>query len=307
MNSNDQPLEYMKRTRYYYHTLGYDEPYEWAHHEDIPFAALQKPLAECSVAIVTTAAPYLEDAGDQGPGAPYNSAAKFFSVYAQPIQPMPDLRISHVAIDRDHTTAVDMGSYFPLAALQQAEQNNKIGRIADRFFGLPTNRSKRTTLDTDCQQLLSYCKEDNVDVVLLLPNCPVCHQSVSLAARTLESAGIPTVVMGCAKDIVEHAGVPRFLFSDFPLGNSAGRPNDTASQYDSVNMALELAASATEPGTTVQSPYQWNGELGWKDDYSNPDRLSTSEIQRRRKAFDDAKAAAKLRQKSSSNLAFHSN
>ena len=34
--------------------------------------------------------------------------------------------------------------------------------------------------------------------------------------------------MGCAKDIVEQAGVPRFLFSDFPLGNPAGKPKDTA-------------------------------------------------------------------------------
>jgi len=49
---------------------------------------------------------------------------------------------------------------------------------------------------------------------------------VSLIARHLEANGIPTVVMGCAKDIVERVGVPRFLFSDFPLGNAAGRPND---------------------------------------------------------------------------------
>jgi len=58
----------------------------------------------------------------------------------------------------------------------------------------------------------------------------VCHQTVSLAARHLEANGISTVIMGCAKDIVEHCGVPRFLFSDFPLGNSAGRPFDVESQ-----------------------------------------------------------------------------
>jgi hypothetical protein len=36
---------------------------------------------------------------------------------------------------------------------------------------------------------------------------------VSLVARHLEADGLPTVIMGCAKDIVEHCGVPRFLFS----------------------------------------------------------------------------------------------
>ena len=66
----------------------------------------------------------------------------------------------------------------------------------------------------------------------------MCHQTVSLAARHLEDNGIPTVIMGCAKDIVEHAGVPRFVFSDFPLGNSAGRPFDVESQRQTLELAL---------------------------------------------------------------------
>ena len=77
---------------------------------------------------------------------------------------------------------------------------------------------------------------------MLVPNCPVCHQTVSLVARHLEANGIATVIMGCAKDIVEHAAVPRFLFSDFPLGNSAGKPHDVASQA----LTLELALSVLE-------------------------------------------------------------
>ena len=52
----------------------------------------------------------------------------------------------------------------------------------------------------------------------------------SSVARHLEANGIPTVIMGCAKDIIEHAAVARFLFSDFPLGNSAGKPHDVESQ-----------------------------------------------------------------------------
>jgi hypothetical protein len=49
---------------------------------------------------------------------------------------------------------------------------------------------------------------------------------VSFAARALEDAGIATVVMGCARDIVERAACARFVFSDFPLGNAAGTPHD---------------------------------------------------------------------------------
>jgi hypothetical protein len=130
-------------------------------------------------------------------------------------------------------------------------------------------------------------------MVLLVPNCPVCHQSVSLAARTLESSGIATAVMGCSKDIVEHVGVPRLLFSDFPLGNAAGRPRDVASQALPLELALQLLERAPAPSTTVQSPLRWSDSADWKLDYCNVQRLSADELQRRRSAFDAGKAQAK--------------
>jgi len=98
---------------------------------------------------------------------------------------------------------------------------------------------------------------------------------VSLAARHLEANGIPTVIMGCAKDIVEYAGVARFLFSDFPLGNPAGRPNDPASQAFTLELALRVLETAPGPRTTVQSPLRWSDNPDWKLDYSNVVRLSS--------------------------------
>jgi hypothetical protein len=120
----------------------------------------------------------------------------------------------------------------------------------------------------------------------------VCHQTVGLVARHLEAHGIPTVIMGCAKDIVEHCGVPRFLFSDLPLGNSAGKPGDVESQRTTLELALRLLESAPGPRTTMQSPLRWSADAAWKRDYSNIDRLSADELARRRQAFDAQKAIA---------------
>jgi D-proline reductase (dithiol) PrdB len=116
---------------------------------------------------------------------------------------------------------------------------------------------------------------------------------VSLAAHHLEANGIPTVIMGCAKDIVEHVGVPRFLFSDFPLGNPAGRPNDPESQEFTLELALRVLESAPAPRTTVQSPLRWSADPAWKSDFSNIARLSPEEIARRRAEFDRQKEIAK--------------
>jgi hypothetical protein len=292
--AHDVPIPYLQRTRDYYQALGYGAPYEWAHYAEAPFHHLSKPLSDCRIALITTAAPYQPGKGDQGPGAPYNAAAKFYTVYSGDSAHDHDLRISHIAIDRAHTTAEDPAVYFPLQALRQCATSGRIGALAPRFHGAPTNRSHRVTLEIDGSEIVARCAADHVDAAILVPNCPVCHQTVSLTARLLEESGICTVVMGCAKDIVEHVGVPRFLFSDFPLGNSAGRPKDRESQAFTLELALRVLESAPAPRTTVQSPLRWSASPDWKLDYCNIARLTPEEITRRRAEFDAAKSKARL-------------
>lgn len=288
----NQPIAYLERIRDYYLALGYETPYRWARFDDVPFCRPVKPPGEMTLAIITTAAPYQPGKGDQGPWAAYNGRAKFFSVYSMASETEPDLRISHVAIDRKHCSAEDQGTYFPLRALKFLQDNGEIGAVAGRFHGLPTNRSRRKTVEIDCAQIVSRCLEDQVDGAVLVANCPVCHQSVALAARALETAGIATVIMGCARDIVERVGVPRFVFSDLPLGNAAGLPGDFKSQIDNARIAVGLLASATTCRTTLKSPLVWPGAGDWKVDYSNAALLSEQELAARRREFDKAKSDA---------------
>jgi hypothetical protein len=87
---------------------------------------------------------------------------------------------------------------------------------------------------------------------------------VSLVARHLEANGIPTVVLGCARDIVESVGVPRFVFTDFPLGNPCGRPFDAVMQREIVETGLRLLETAEAPAPTLVTPYVWSDDDGWK-------------------------------------------
>jgi len=289
---DDRPIPYIDRTRTWYLALGYDNPYRYAHFLEVPFQPLRKPLAECVVTLVTTAAPYQPGKGPQGPGAPMNGAVKFYVPYTGDTALDHDVRIAHLAIDRKHTAMEDSNCWFPLPLLRRFAQAGRL-RLAPRFHGAPTNRSQRHTLAADVPLIVQRCREDGVDAALLVPNCPVCHQTLSLVARGLEAAGIATVVMGCARDIVEHAGVPRFLFSDFPLGNGAGKPHDAASQERTLELALELLASARQPRTTVQSPIRWSDSCAWKLDYSNVERVAPEELARLRAEFDAVKVQAK--------------
>jgi len=112
---------------------------------------------------------------------------------------------------------------------------------------------------------------------------------VSLVARQIEEAGIPTVVIGSARDIVEECGVTRFVFTDLPLGNPMGPPENSDAQNHTLRLALSLLESADNPRTTVQSPIRWPTEE-WRDSYMLVDSqnraalLAEGEARRRAKA-----------------------
>lgn len=287
------PLRYIERTQSWYAALGYTEPYRYACFVDVPFQRLRQPLAQSRVALLTTAAPYRPELGAQGAGAPYNAAAKFYTVYSLPSDGDHDLRISHVAIDRAHLSD-DSGTWLPLPALRRARADGLIGAIAARLHGVPTNRSQRHTLTVDAPQVLARCREDGADAAVLVANCPVCHQTMSLTARHLEAHGIATVVMGAAKDIVEACGVPRLLFNDLPLGHAAGLPYDTASQDLVLRLALRLLEAAPAARCTVQSPLRWHGDDAWRDHYMNPARLTPEQLAREREAYRRSRELARV-------------
>ncbi len=116
----------------------------------------------------------------------------------------------------------------------------------------------------------------------------MCHQTVSLVARHLEENGIPTVVIGSARDIVEYCGVPRFVFTDFPLGNPSGLPWQADMQQAIVGMALDLLEQATAPRTTAVASFAWPGDPAWREVYNrvtpeNADALRALGDARRRK------------------------
>ncbi len=77
---------------------------------------------------------------------------------------------------------------------------------------------------------------------------------------------MPTVIMGSARDIVEHCRVPRFFFFDAPLGNPCGTPGDRAMQDRNVRAAVALFETAAASETTVSAGETW-GPDDWKGRY----------------------------------------
>ena len=116
---------------------------------------------------------------------------------------------------------------------------------------------------------------------------------MSLTARHLEAAGIPTVILGSALDVVEHCGVPRFLFTDFPLGNPCGKPFDGSMQEAIVVQGIDLLEHAEQPRTTERTPFRWSDDESWRDRYMEVRREDLAELARR----GEARRARRLHEK----------
>lgn len=285
-------VRYIDKTRDYYRGKGYANDYRWAHFDDVPFTALQKSLSECRVALISTSDISARDVEkDLGDGMAVNNGG----VYSLPSELPVDRLYSHShSYDRVATTLDDVDSFYPTTHLHDAVRAGRIGSLARRFHGLYNAYSQRVTRERDAVELVRRCKEDGVDVALLAPVCPVCHQTVSLASRALEEAGIATVVFCTARDIVEYCGVARLVHCDYPLGNPCGEPFDAAQQKEILEIGFKLLERAFVPRTAIQSPFAWSKGDKWKDlIFTDEQPFQTQEVEEKWKERKDAYKALK--------------
>jgi len=262
-------VSYIDKSREYYAAQGYDRPYRWPIPNERPaFTPLPGPLATLRLGLVTSAYPL----------PPRGEVAPVEVPYAQPVEPLPTTKFS-ADTNRDTSAAPanERESYLPLARLGEAAAAGRIASLSPRFYGAPFDYSQRRTTEQDAPAVVELLRADSVDVAMLVPHCPVCHQSLSLVARHVEAAGIPTVVVGSARDIVEEIGVPRFLFVDLPLGYPIGRPGDAAQQASICAQALDLLEAAGAPRTTVHADAEW-GDDAWRDEYMRVDETTRAAL-----------------------------
>ena len=259
MTVAEAPVQYMERTRHYYRALGYDNDYVWATFDDVPFNIPAKPLSELRIALITTASP-----------PDFDGIKRVWSGVVSP--PPEKLFTDNVAWDKESTHTNDLGSFLPIEAAFELIAEGLFTGLTPRFHGVPTEYSQQKTKTKDAPEILARVRLDGTDAAILCPLCPVCHQTVSLVARHLEANGIPTVIIGSALDVVEHCGVPRFYFTDFPLGNPCGHPWRRDMQREILRGALALFETAKAPRTTVKAPFAWNEEGAvWRARYGRVD------------------------------------
>jgi hypothetical protein len=157
-------VSYIDRTREFYAAQGYDKPYQWARNADVPFANLTKPLSECRVTLVTTASPFKAARASDGV---LRGRKEVWS--GDTSEPPERLFTGDLAWDKETTHTDDVESFLPIERLRAHLVAGRFGSLAARFHGVPTEYSHRRTIEIDAPEVLRRCREDEVDVALLVP------------------------------------------------------------------------------------------------------------------------------------------
>jgi len=157
-------VSYIDRTREFYGAQGYEKPYRWARFEDAPFAPLPRPLAECRATLVTTASPWR---GQTTRDLLVRGAKQVWS--GDTSAPPERLFTDDLSWDKRATHTDDVESFLPIRQLQAHAAEGRLGSVAERFHGVPTDYSQRRTVEQDAPEILERCRQDAVDVALLVP------------------------------------------------------------------------------------------------------------------------------------------
>lgn len=251
-----KPIDYMTAVNNKYQSQGFPE-YQWSVNDGAPLTALKKPLDQCRVAILTTCGASTLDA------APFDPDAR------------NDLRVDAIACDTpddrfqvhdnyyDHTdVSRDINCQFPLRRLEELQAAGMIGSVAPRHWSGFMGRIyiRKAVTNEAAPAFARELARDGVDVLVVVPACPLDHQTAGLVARVVEEAGIATVTVSTGRDITASVRPPRSVFVNFPMGNAFGCPFDVKQQRSILRDALALLDS-NEPGVLVDLPYDWGTEF----------------------------------------------
>ena len=150
-------VSYIDKSREFYLARGHANPYRWAHYENAPLAMLMKPLSECRIGLITTAALNEE-------------TAQIKEVYSSSTNPPPvAMYTDHRSWDKKATHTRDVESFLPVRRVSEFAADGRIASLSPRFYGAPTDFSQRRTIDEYAPSILDLCRADGVDAVLLVP------------------------------------------------------------------------------------------------------------------------------------------
>ncbi len=221
------------------------DSYPFVKNQRAPFSPARRALPMLNLALISSAGAYVDGTN------PFDTSASAgdFTFREIPSQiEAEDLRF--VARGYDPAAVMtDSNSLLPLARLFEFESNGIIGQLNPVFWSFAGFIPDAARLvDEMLPKILERIKRYEVQAALLIPASRLCHQSVSLIARAVELAEIPTMTLAVDREVVESVRPPRAALYAGKFGSVAGLPNWPEHQRRVLDEALRLIEPMDQAG-----------------------------------------------------------
>ena len=221
------------------------EHYPWVENRRAPFRPARRALPMLNLALITSAGAYV-DGTEAFDTTVFGGDASFREIPS--LVTGADLQWCARGYD-PAAVREDMNSQVPLARLFEFEGNGIIGQLNQVFWSfcgfIP---SAARFVATSLPQFVERVRRYEAQAALLVPASRLCHQTMSLAARALEAAGVPTMTLAVDRGVIEAARAPRAAYYEGEFGSVAGKPNWPEHQRRVLDEALRLIEPMDQVG-----------------------------------------------------------
>ncbi|MDB4895231.1 MAG: hypothetical protein JWN15_1493 [Firmicutes bacterium] len=237
----------------------WDPQFELVHNEFVPWAPWHTPVSSAKVALVSTGGVYLKKGLHQAfeTENPYGDASfrEFPSVVVN-----DDLDIAETAANSRYARE-DINVIFPLERLYQLVDSGYVGSVAPFAYSFMGQITRPTSLLANYAPSVAYrMKRMGADVALVVAAGLVGHQTAGLVARAIELAGVPTVVLGTSRELLEAVGVPRAVVVRHPEGAPMGNPGNAGKHQYLLRELFDAAWAFEGPGLVAELGFAWSGQ-----------------------------------------------
>lgn len=220
--------------------------YSFVENVHAPFTPVRRALPMMNLALISSAGAYIN--GTDG----FDTNAKDGDLdYREfPIElEAGDMSYSAVGYDSKAVTE-DRNSQIPIDRLVAYSENGVIGSLNSVWWSLSSHIPNAARVaDELAPALAERLRRYEVQAALLIPASRLCHQTLGIIARVLESSGIPTMCLSVDPAMTDRVRPPRTAYYNGEFGAVAGKPNYPEYQLRVLDEALRWTETFDQPGS----------------------------------------------------------
>lgn len=234
------------------------EAFSVIENEFIPWTPWHLPARKAKVALVTTGGVYMKNGLHQRFHTEADGGDPTFREFPSVVA-NEDLAIAHTSMESGYGTQ-DINTIFPLERLHELAAIGYVGSVAPFAYSFMGHVTQPVPLLANYAPSVAYrMKRMGADVTLVVATGQLDHQTAALVARAIELAGVPTVLLGTSKGLLEQVKAPRAVVVGHPDGATLGNPGNAGKHQHLLREAFDTAWEFEAPGLVAELGYAWSG------------------------------------------------